>query len=63
MSNATNKRLLNVNEAANYLSISRAKLYQWSKDQRIKSLKIDSRRLFDIIDLDSFIASLKELKN
>ena len=55
-----NKRLLSVKEAANYLSISRSKLYQWSTIGKILSIRIDGRRLFDVLDLDAFIEKLKE---
>jgi len=63
MNSGTHKRLLSAKDAACYLSISRAKLYEWTKDERIKSIRIDSRRLFDIVDLDAFIESLKEQNN
>ena len=53
------KRLLDAKEAANYLSISRSKLYQWANRERIRSVRIDTRRLFDVNDLDEFIDSLK----
>lgn len=53
------KRLLDVKEAADYLSISRSKLYQWADRDKIRSVRIDSRRLFDVNDLDEFIESLK----
>lgn len=53
------KRLLDAKEAANYLSISRSKLYQWAGRDRIRSVRIDTRRLFDVNDLDEFIDSLK----
>ena len=54
------KRLLDVKEAAVYLSISRSKLYQWVEANKINSIKIDRRRLFDIRDLDAFIENLKK---
>ncbi len=53
------KRLLNAKDAANYLSISRAKIYQWVESRKIKSLKIEGRRLFDIFDLDDFVENMK----
>ena len=55
------KRLLDVKEAAVYLSISRSKLYQWVEANKINSIKIDRRRLFDIRDLDAFIENLKKV--
>ena len=51
-------RLLDVKT---YLSISRAKLYQWIDTGKIKSYKIDSRRLLDIRDLDEFVENLKKV--
>ena len=57
------KRLLDSKAAANYLSISRSKLYQWVDAGKIPSVRIDNRRLFDVIDLDEFVNSLKENKN
>jgi len=56
----TNKRLLDAKAAANYLSISRALLYQWIKKDKIKSVRINGRRLFDVFDLDDFVESLKK---
>lgn len=53
------KRLLDAKSAACYLSISRALLYQWVQKNRIKSLKINGRRLFDINDLDEFVDNIK----
>ncbi|MBN1997749.1 helix-turn-helix domain-containing protein [candidate division KSB1 bacterium] len=54
------KRLLNVNQAAEYLSIGRSKLYQWVRKGEIPSITLDSRRLFDVNDLDEFVERLKE---
>jgi len=54
-------RLLDVKTAARYLSISRAKLYQWMNSGKIKSYKIDSRRLLDIRDLNEFVENLKKV--
>ena len=54
-----NKRLLAAKEAANYLSISRTLLYQWTDKGKIKSVRINSRRLFDVNDLDNFVDELK----
>ncbi len=55
------RRLLDAKETAYYLSISRSKLYQWVKANKINSIKIDRRRLFDIQDLDAFIENLKKV--
>ena len=60
MSVIVNKRLLDAKSAADYLSISRALLYQWIERDEIRSLTINSKRLFDVIDLDDFIDDLKK---
>ena len=54
-----NKRLLDVKSAAEYLSIGKTLLYQWIKAGKIPCLKINSRRLIDVNDLDKFIDELK----
>jgi excisionase family DNA binding protein len=53
------KRLLDVKTAADYMSISRAKLYQWMNSDRIPSFRIDGRRLIDLVDLNDAIEKLK----
>jgi len=53
------KRLLDVKEAVNYLSISRTKLYEWSLQGKIPSVRIDNKRLFDVLELDEFVDRLK----
>jgi excisionase family DNA binding protein len=63
MKNQTNqlvqKRLLDVKTAANYLSISRSLLYQWIDKGKIPVLKINTRTLIDVYDLDQLIENLK----
>jgi len=59
MSVIVHKRLLDAKEASNYLSISRTKLYELLKKKKINSITIDTRRLFDVEDLDSFVNQLK----
>ena len=57
------KRILESKSPANYLSISRSKLYQWVDAGKIPGVRINNKRLFDVIDLDEFVNSLKENKN
>ena len=57
------KRMLNVQDAAQYLSIGRSSLYLRLKSGEIRSYKIGGRRVVDIIDLDKFIDSIKGEKN
>ena len=53
------KRLLSIKSAANYLSIGTTLLYEWIGAGKIPCLKINSRRLIDVNDLDRFIDKLK----
>lgn len=57
------KRLLDAKAAADYLSISRSLLYQWVDTGKVYSLKIDGKRLFDVLDLDEFVDKLKRSQN
>ena len=59
MSVIVTKRLMDAKEASQYLSISRTKLYELLKKKIINSITIDSRRLFDVEDLDMFVNQLK----
>ena len=54
------KRLLDVKSAAEYLSISRSLLYQLCEKGRIRSIKINSRRLIDVNDLDEFVDKIRK---
>jgi len=54
------KRLLDTKSAAKYLSISRSLLYQWIDKGFIPYVKINSRTLIDINDLDNLIDELKK---
>ena len=55
-----NKRLMDVKSASNYLSISKSLLYQWASKGKIPSVRINTKRLFDVYDLDEFVDKLKE---
>ena len=54
-----NKRLLNANEASEYLSIGKTTLYSWVKRSKIPVLKIDSCTRFDVLELDEVVEKLK----
>ncbi len=53
------KRLLNANEASEYLSIGKTTLYSWVKRSKIPVLKIDSCTRFDVLELDEVVEKLK----
>ncbi len=50
------KRLMSVKEAGAYLGITTWTLYSWVSQGKIPSVKLGSRRLFDVQALDRFIA-------
>ena len=54
-----NKRLLNVDEASEYLSIGKTKLHSWIKRKKIPVIKLDSSTRFDVLELDVFVEELK----
>jgi excisionase family DNA binding protein len=47
-------------ETAAELGVSRAKLWQWVKEGRITSVKVDGMRRFRQEDIDAFMASLSD---
>ena len=53
------KRLLKVREVAVYLGIRPATVYAWARAQKLPSLKIGGRLLFDRRDLDRLIEKSK----
>jgi len=53
------KRLLDLKSAADYLSIGKTLLCSWINTGRIPCLKINTRRVIDVNDLDQFIEDLK----
>lgn len=53
------QRLLTVTEACDVLRISRWHIYQLINSRRLKTIRIDRRRLVAPDDLDAFIADLR----
>lgn len=52
-------RLLNVQEAADYLGLKVSTLYQWVSQKRISYVKSGRLVKFDLADLDRFIEKSK----
>lgn len=52
-------KLMNVAEAADYLRISRASLYNLMKKGELKPVKIGKRTLFDSEDVKKFVEGQK----
>jgi len=53
------ERLLSAEETARYLGIKKATLYVWARTGKIPSVKIGTRLLFDVRDLDELIERKK----
>ena len=50
------KRLLNIEEAAEYIGIKKSTIYVWMRLKKIPYVRVGSRRLFDVRALDDFIS-------
>jgi len=59
MAVVVSKRLFKASEAAEYLSISRAKIYDLVRRKKVPSILVDGCRLFDVLDLDKFVERTK----
>lgn len=53
------KRYANIKEVSEYTSLPVKSLYEMASLGRIPSIKLGSRVLFDLNDIDSFMSSLK----
>jgi excisionase family DNA binding protein len=53
------RRLRNIEEAADYLGLKKSTLYAWARRRQIPSVKIGRRLLFDQHDLDVLIEKEK----
>ena len=54
-----NKRYCSIKEVSGYTSLPVKTLYEWAEQGRIPSIKIGSRVLFDLCDIDQLMQSLK----
>ncbi len=57
------KRYANIKEVSECTSIAAKTLYDWASQGRIPSIKIGSRVLFDLGDIDRLMESLKRTAN
>ncbi len=56
---AAKKRLLSVGEAAQYLGVQKRTIYSWASQEKIPSVHIGRRLLFNQEDLDRMIEACK----
>jgi len=61
--NMTNRRYVNINEVSEYMSIPVKSLYELASQGRIPSIKLGSRVLFDLQDIDKMMESMKRTCN
>ena len=57
------KKYYSVKEVSLYTSIAPSTLYQWAAEGQIPSIKIGKKVLFDILEIDQFLDSLKRSSN
>jgi len=57
------KRLLNINETAEYMGLSKNTLYSWVWQRRIPFVKCGRLTKFDIRDIDKWIEAKKVSAN
>lgn len=55
-------RFLNVREASDYLSVSRSRLCELLKEQKIRARKLGARTLLERDELDRFLDGLPEAR-
>ncbi len=61
--NMTNRRYVNINVVSEYMSIPVKSLYELASQGRIPSIKLGSRVLFDLKDIDKMMESMKRTCN
>ncbi len=57
------ERYVDVKAASRYTSLAVSTIYEWASQEKIPSIKIGSRVLFDLEDIDRLMASLKRTTN
>lgn len=57
------KRLLNIDEAAEYTGLKKNTLYSWVCQRRLTFVKCGRRTMFDIKDLERWIEANKTEEN
>ncbi len=57
------RRYVDIKKVSKYTSIPVKTLYEWASIGRIPSIKIGSRVLFDLHDIDEVMASMKRTNN
>ena len=56
-------RYVDVKAVSRYTSLAESTLYEWAGQGKIPSIKAGGRRLFDLVDIDRYMASLKRTNN
>ena len=57
------KRYVNIKEVSEYTSIPVKTLYEWSSVGKIPCIRLGRKLLFDLIDIDQLMVSLKRPYN
>ena len=57
------ERYVDIKAVSRYTSLAESTLYEWAGQGRIPSIKIGRRVLFDLVDIDRLMASMKRTNN
>ncbi len=57
------ERYVDIKRVSRYTSLAESTIYEWAAHGKIPSIKIGRRRLFDLVDIDKLMASLKRNDN
>ncbi len=53
------ERYVDIKVVSRYTSLAESTIYEWASQGKIPSIKIGRRVLFDLVDIDRLMASLK----
>ena len=57
------ERYVDIKAVSKYTSLAESTLYEWAGTGRIPSIKIGRRVLFDLLDIDRLMVSMKRANN
>ena len=63
MKSENTKRYVDIKKLSFYTSLPTKTLYEWAGTGRIPSIKMGRRILFDLVDIDRLMASMKRTNN
>ena len=55
------ERYVDIQAVSRYTSLAKSTLYEWAAQGKIPSIKVGSRRVFDLNEIDEMMESLKQV--